>query len=102
MAAQAQGLRMIREVKIVDGVRMVVETPFPPVSRLQARRVLGPDRCAILDAVAGDETIPWVIREAIRSATEWRREAQEITELAWVLGLSENDIDQLFMDALSL
>jgi hypothetical protein len=102
MATQEKGGWMIREVKLIDGVRVVVETPFPPVSRLQARRALGPEQCAILDAIVDDESIPWTMREAIRSATEWRRDAQEITELAWVLGLTQKDIDNLFIDAMAL
>lgn len=71
-------------------------------TRLQARLALGPDACAILDAAAVDPLIPWAMREAIKSATVWHRTEPEIDELAWLLDLSPDEIDNLFTRAMAL
>lgn len=87
-----------------------LERGFMVVSRRQARLALGEVRCALLDAASmntdlhpdGRPVVPWPMREAIRSSTEWRRDAQEIDELAYLLGLSSHEIDDLFRLALTL
>jgi hypothetical protein len=49
-----------------------------------------------------DTEIPWAMREALRSAHEWHRDAPEIDELAWLLGLDGPAIDDLFRLAMKL
>lgn len=72
------------------------------VTRLQARLALGQDACAILDAAAINPEIPWSMREAIKSATVWHRTEPEIDELAWLLNLTPDAIDNLFARAMAL
>lgn len=72
------------------------------VSRRQARLALGEERSALLDAASDDIALPWPMRDAIKSSHEWHRTAPEVDELAWLLGLSSDDIDQLFTAAMLL
>jgi hypothetical protein len=65
-------------------------------SRLQGRLTLGPDTCAVLDAIADDPAEPWPLRETIRHATEWHRTSETIDALAWVLGYTDGEMDSLF------
>jgi electron transfer flavoprotein alpha/beta subunit len=71
-------------------------------TRLQGRLALGPERCAIIDAIAADPSTPWAMAEAIRSAVTWSRNDQQIDELVWLLGLSDQDVDNLFALATTL
>ena len=72
------------------------------VSRRQARLALGEEMSAVLDAASEDISVPWPMRDAIKSSHEWHRTAPEVDELAWLLGLSGEDIDQLFTAAMAL
>jgi hypothetical protein len=76
--------------------------PVMQCTRLQGRLALGPERCAIIDAVAADPSTPWAMAEAIRSAVTWSRDDQQIDELAWLLGLSPAQVDDLFALAITL
>ena len=66
------------------------------VSRRQARIALGEAMCNALDAASDNPELPWVMRDAIKSAGEWHRNAPEIDELAWLLDLTPPEIDDLF------
>lgn len=92
----------MRRITWGNGKRMVEDIPFVPVSRRQARLALGESRCAALDAAADNPALPWPMRDAIKSAHEWHRNAPEIDELAWLLGLTATDIDELFRIAATL
>jgi len=70
-------------------------------SRRQIRLALGEAGCAAMDAAANDLTYPWVIREQMKSAHEWHRTAQEIDEFGWIMGLSADEIDALFVQAMA-
>ena len=87
---------------IISAKYGAIKQTITPVSRRQARLALGEARCAILDAAADNVALPWAMREAIKSATEWHRNAPEIDELAWLLGLSAAEIDDLFRLAATL
>ncbi len=76
--------------------------PSQPVTRRQARLALGEARCAALDAAAENPALPWAMREAIKSAHEWHRNAPEIDEMAWLLDLTPPEIDDLFRLAAAL
>ena len=76
-------------------------------SRLQGRLTLGPQICGRIDALAdpsngqldaltGDPAASWAMRETILNAATWHRTSQTIDELAYVLDLSAEAMDQLF------
>jgi hypothetical protein len=92
-----------RELTWRGGVPIITETVVNiQCTRLQGRLALGPERCAIIDAIAADPNTPWAMAEAIRSAVTWSRNDQQIDELAWLLGLSDQDVDDLFALAITL
>ena len=69
-------------------------------SRLQGRLVLGPDVVARLDAIAADPAESWGLRETIANAAEWHRNSQTMAALAWVLGITDDQMDALFEAAM--
>ena len=71
-------------------------------SRLQGRLVLGPDVVARLDAIATDPAEAWGLRETIANATEWHRNSQTMAALAWVLGITGEQMDTLFEAAMQV
>ena len=71
-------------------------------SRLQGRLVLGEATCAAIDALAADPETPWAMRQTIANAIEWRRTSQAITELAYLLGYSDAQMDELFRIAMTV
>jgi hypothetical protein len=71
-------------------------------SRLQGRLTLGPAVCAVLDAKVADPETEWAMRETITSATEWRRSSQTITELGYLLGYDDAQMDALFETAMKV
>ena len=71
-------------------------------SRLQGRLVLGPDVVARLDAIAADPAESWGLRETIANATEWHRNSQTMAALAWVLGITDEQMDTLFEAAMGV
>ena len=71
-------------------------------TRLQARLALGPDTCAKLHAMADDETLPWAMRQTLKFAQEWNRTHPTMDEIGWLLGYTPDDIDDLFIKAMSL
>lgn len=71
-------------------------------SRLQGRLVLGETTCAALDAMATDPATPWAMRQTIANAIEWRRTSQAMTELGYLLGYTDAEMDDLFRQAMSV
>jgi hypothetical protein len=71
-------------------------------SRLQGRLVLGEAVCAIIDGIAADPETPWAMRETIANAIEWRRTSQAMTELGYLLGYTDDQMDGLFMQAMQV
>jgi hypothetical protein len=69
-------------------------------SRLQGRLVLGEATCKELDAMADDPNTPWAMRQAISNAIEWRRTSQTMTELGYLLGYTDEQMDNLFRKAM--
>ena len=74
---------------------------FMIASRRQIRLALGEAGCDAMDAAANDLAYPWAIREQMKSAHEWHRTAQEIDEFGWIMGLSADEIDALFLQAMA-
>lgn len=71
-------------------------------SRLQGRLVLGEATCALLDAMAVDDLIPWAMRQTIKNAIEWSRMSQSMTELGYILGYTPEQMDALFRLAMTV
>lgn len=71
-------------------------------SRLQGRLVLGPETCAAIDALAVDPATPWAMRQTIANAIEWRRTSQAMTELGYLLGYTDAQMDDLFRIAMTV
>ena len=71
-------------------------------SRLQGRLVLGEATCNALDAIANDDLTPWAMRQTINNAIEWRRTSQAMTELGYLLGYTDAQMDDLFRLAMTV
>jgi len=71
-------------------------------SRLQGRLVLGEATCDALDAIAADTATPWAMRQTINNAIEWRRTSQAMTELGYLLGYTDAQMDDLFRLAMTV
>ena len=71
-------------------------------SRLQGRLVLGEATCDALDAMAADPATPWAMRQTIQNAIEWNRTSQAMTELGYLLGYSDTQMDDLFRIAMTV
>lgn len=71
-------------------------------SRLQGRLVLGEATCAAIDAIAADPLTPWAMRQTIANAIEWRRTSQAMTELGYLLGYTDAQMDELFRAAMTV
>ena len=71
-------------------------------SRLQGRLVLGEATCDALDAIAVDDLTPWAMRQTILNAIEWNRTSQAMTELGFLLGYTEEQMDDLFRLAMTV
>jgi hypothetical protein len=82
--------------------RLTAERAAMVCSRLQGRLVLGEATCAALDAMAADPTTPWAMRQTIAHAIEWRRTSQAMTELGYLLGYSDAQMDELFRLAMTV
>ena len=71
-------------------------------SRLQGRLVLGEATCNALDAMAADPETPWAMRQTIQNAIEWGRTSQAMTELGFLLGYTDPQMDDLFRQAMTV
>jgi len=71
-------------------------------SRLQGRLVLGEATCTALDAMAADPATPWAMRQTIQNAIEWNRMSQSMTELGYLLGYTDTQMDDLFRLAMTV
>ena len=71
-------------------------------SRLQGRLVLGEATCDALDTMAVDPETPWAMRQTIQSAIEWKRTSQAMTELGFLLGYTDPQMDDLFRQAMTV
>ena len=71
-------------------------------SRLQGRLVLGEATCDAIDAIAVDDLTPWAMRQTILNAIEWNRTSQAMTELGFLLGYTDTQMDDLFRLAMTV
>ena len=66
---------------------------------MQGKLALGPDRWAIVEAYRDDPATTWAERIIIDSAGQWVRMSQNIAFFAYLLGLSDAEVDDLFRAA---
>lgn len=71
-------------------------------SPLQGQLALGEEKWAQVEAIANDPSTPFAMRRAIRSAGDWRRDSQQIDELGYLLGFTPEQMDKLFVAAMSV
>jgi len=94
---------MIIKIKPVDHAQLLTtERATMACSRLQGRLVLGESTCDALDAIANDDLTPWAMRQTIQNAIEWRRTSQAMTELGYLLGYDDAQMDDLFRIAMAV
>lgn len=79
-----------------------IERATMKCSRLQGRLVLGEATCDALDAMAADTLTPWAMRQTIQNAIEWNRTSQAMTELGYLLGYTDTQMDDLFRQAMTV
>ena len=94
---------MIIKIKHPDPADLLAtERAAMVCSRLQGRLVLGEATCDALDAMADDPETPWAMRQTIQNAIEWRRTSQAMTELGYLLGYTDEQMDDLFRLAMTV
>jgi len=94
---------MIIKIKPVDHAQLITtERATMVCSRLQGRLVLGEATCDALDAIAADTATPWAMRQTINNAIEWSRKSQAMTELGYLLGYDDAQMDDLFRIAMAV
>lgn len=85
----------IRRIEWVNGRRVIVEEPTPPVSRFQAREALR--MAGLFDAAeAAAQSAGGATLRAWDEALNWQRESPTIAALAGALGLTGAQVDELF------
>ena len=79
--------------------RLASERDAMRCSPLQGKIVLGEARWAQVEAFVADPETPFAMRIAITSAVVWERKSQSMDELAWMMGLTDEEVDDLFRAA---
>ena len=72
------------------------------VDRWQIKTVLGRDRWEVIEAFGTGEDAPWGLKTVIEDAMTIPRVSQTVELLAHILGLSEDEVDELFQVAMAL
>jgi hypothetical protein len=68
---------------------------------LQGQLALGEERWLRVEEILSDPSTPWSMKQTIRGASVWMRNSQDIDTLAWMLGLSAEEVDELFRVAVA-
>jgi len=66
---------------------------------MQGKLALGPDRWAVVEAYRDDPATTWAERIIIDSAGQWARMSENIAFFAYLLNLSDTEVDDLFRAA---
>jgi hypothetical protein len=66
---------------------------------MQGKLALGPDRWAVVEAYRDDPATTWAERVIIDSAGQWVRLSENIAFFAYLLNLSDTEVDDLFRSA---
>lgn len=72
------------------------------VDRWQIKTALGKDRWAAIESFGTSPDAPWGLQTVIADAMVIPRVSQTIDLLAYILGWSDEDVDQLFQAAMTL
>lgn len=98
--------------KVIDGE--LVHVPLTPeeaiaeerltmvCSPLQGSLALGETLWDQVELLLNDPETPFAIRRSITSASVWERNSQSMDELAWLMGLSAEQVDDLFRIAMTI
>jgi len=70
--------------------------------RWQMITVLGPERWAVIESFAAAPDAPWGLKAVIANAVTIPRNSQTVDLLAYILGMSDGDVDALFLTAMPL
>lgn len=68
-------------------------------SRMQGRIALGKERLGVLLAFRNAEETPWVQQEMLDDPADWQRGSQLTVLLGRVLGMSDDEMDDIFQAA---
>ncbi|MBW6506173.1 MAG: hypothetical protein K0B00_05400 [Rhodobacteraceae bacterium] len=71
-------------------------------SPLQGKLTLGQAAWAAVEAYRDDPATPWSIRVIIDDAADWRRVSENMQLLAYLLGYSDAEMDDLFRAAMQV
>lgn len=71
-------------------------------SPLQGKLALGEQEWAKVEQILADPALPFAMRMAITSVTEWRRNSQTMDELAWLMDYTPEQVDDLFNAAIQI
>jgi hypothetical protein len=87
---------MIRDLTYINGQRVILETPMQ-CSRMQGILALGEVRWSAV--LTYRETATWGEQVVIDSAGDWQRESQNIAFFQYLIGLTDEETDNLFLFA---
>lgn len=71
-------------------------------SPLQGKLALGEETWGLVEAMLADPETPFAMRIAITSAIQWDRTSQMMDELAWIMDLTPEQVDDLFRAAMQI
>jgi len=72
------------------------------VDRWQIKTVLGKDRWDAIKAFGASPDAPWGLQTVIADAVTIPRVSQTVDLLGYILGMTDDDVDGLFMQAMTL
>lgn len=82
---------------VIDPAAVLAEDRAGMVcTAMQGKLALGPDRWAIVEAYRDDPATTWAERTIIDSAGQWVRTSENIAFFAYLLSLSDAEVDNLF------
>lgn len=99
---EAEGNTITPYVAPTEAELLETERQGMKCSRLQGRLVLGEATCDLLDAMAAVPDTPWAMKQTIIHAIEWSRTSQSMNELAWLLDYTDDQMDTLFRQAMTV
>jgi hypothetical protein len=71
-------------------------------SPLQGQLALGEERWGQVEAFVASPDCPWAMKRTVLSASAWHRNSSDIDALAWILGYTPEEVDDLFRLAMTL
>nr|WP_309504271.1 hypothetical protein [uncultured Roseovarius sp.] len=90
------------EPVIDEAAALAAERAGMVCTPLQGKLVLGETAWGQIEDIVADPETPFAMRVAITSAVQWERNSQMIDELAWLMGLSDEQVDDLFRAAMQV